>query len=234
MNDYYQKYIKYKTKYFEIKYGGSGSGKVKKVPPHKLAVQPAPKSGSVQSLSPQLTPPPSPKTLTLYASSAPSSAPSSTQSSAPSSAPSSTQSSAPSPIPLTPIQYTRLQDDPTSAFSTVTGPSTPKFIVNPASIDDLITNKDDLLEILRTCIDPSAFIITAREQKKVKRQFYINFEKEGKQYAHFSFHFPDESKEAMDVFEVDTLHLKLDIHKNIVFNLVNIIVLSIKQKGGPY
>ncbi len=69
-------------------------------------------------------------------------------------------------------------------------------------------------------MDNPDFKITTKEQKTVQHQFYINIIKNGKKYAHFSFHFPDEEKEALDMFDVDTLHLKLDINKDIVFNLI--------------
>jgi hypothetical protein len=100
-------------------------------------------------------------------------------------------------------------------------PSTPKFKVNPGSIQALIEKKADLLCKLEKCLDDPTFKIRAKEQPKVQHQFYINIKKDNKDYAHFSFHYPDDSKDAIDNFDVDTLHLKLDINKDIVFNLVN-------------
>ena len=178
MNEYYHKYLKYKIKYFEIKYG---SGKREE------------KNKSQEAAS-SLPP-------TVSASSAPSTP---------------TQSRG-LPASVSPqIQH----QTPESISSVAPEPSTPKFKVNPGSIQALIEIKDDLLCRLIRCLDNPDLKITAKEQKTVKHQFYINIIKNGKKYAHFSFHFPDEAKEALDIFDVDTLHLKLDFNKNIVFNLV--------------
>ena len=116
MNEYYHKYLKYKIKYFEIKYGGKGK--------KKLAVPV-------------------------------------------------------SPIPTTPYS-TPLPPDPTSGFSIITGPSTPKFRLKPESIQALIVIKDDLLCRLIRCLDDPDLKITAKEQKTVKHQFYINIKKKAK------------------------------------------------------
>jgi hypothetical protein len=67
MNVYYQKYIKYKTKYLEIKYGGSGKGKkAQSTPPAQkqvqpvqqpaLSIQPPPPKTPVQPPAPPITP----------------------------------------------------------------------------------------------------------------------------------------------------------------------------------
>jgi len=198
MNVYYQKYIKYKTKYLEIKYGGNGKGGKKS------------KSKAEAEALPSVPP-------IVSASSAPPVPPTVSASSA-SSAPSTPAQSI--VLPASVASQTPHQT-PGSISSVAPEPSTPKFKVNPGSIQALIEKKADLLCKLEKCLDDPKFKIRAKEQPKVQHQFYINIKKDNKAYAHFSFHYPDESKEVIDNFEVDALHLKLDINKDIVFNLVN-------------
>jgi len=233
MNVYYQKYIKYKTKYLEIKYGGSGKGKKKNKSQVAASAAPPPNVSSpppiVSSPPPTVSsPPPTVSSPSPTVSSPPPKVPASPPivlvSSPP---PKVSASSAPSTpalssgLPASVASQTPRQT-PGSISSMAPEPSTPKFKVNPGSIQALIEIKDDLLCRLERCLDDRKFKIRAREQPKVKHQFYINIKKEGKDYAHFSFHYPDESKDAMDEFESDTLHLKLDFNQDIVFNLVKI------------
>jgi len=207
MNVYYQKYIKYKTKYLEIKYGGSGKGEKK-----KNKSQAAPPKVSSPSPTVSSPPPKVPESPPKVSASPP---PKVSASSAPSTPALS------SGLPASVASQTPRQT-PGSISSMAPEPSTPKFKVNPGSIQALIEIKDDLLCRLERCLDDPNFKIRAREQPKVQHQFYINIKKKGKDYAHFSFHYPDESKDAMDEFESDTLHLKLDFNQDIVFNLVKI------------
>ena len=113
-------------------------------------------------------------------------------------------------------------------------PPTPKIIVEPVLLSRLIPKKDELVCILSACSNLSQYKIKAKNTKMNNSQLYINFEKEKekKDFAHFSFHYPiddenydedsdeDSKPKLYDIFESDTFHLKLDIAKNIVFNLV--------------
>ena len=213
MNVYYQKYIKYKTKYLEIKYGGSGKGKKK----NKSQVAASAAPPKVSSPSPTvLSPPKVPASPPKVSASPP---PKVSASSAPSTP--ALSSGLPASVASQTPHQTQYQT-PGSISSMAPEPSTPKFKVNPGSIQALIEIKDDLLCRLERCLDDPNFKIRAREQPKVQHQFYINIKKKDKYYAHFSFHYPDDSKDAMDEFESDTLHLKLDFNQDIVFNLVKI------------
>ena len=173
MYKYLHKYLKYKSKYFNIIYGGVGTPQA----------------------SPSTPAPSTPAHLILN----------------------------------TPLSVS-------SASSTTAAPSTPKLVINPVSLTRLIDNKDELVCLLSACSNLSNYNITARPRiKDTNSQLYINFERKKKGFAHFSFHFPDDKQDFIkddkpkikqddirieDIFEANTFHLKLDINKLIVFNLI--------------
>jgi hypothetical protein len=171
MNDYYHKYIKYKTKYFEIKYGAGTPEKPKQT-----------------STSPET--PNKPYVLST----------------------------------------------PTS---TITKCSTPRKDIEPAILTRLIEKKDELICLLSANPNLSKYEIEARPKiKDTKPQLYINFERtvKGKKrdFAHLSFHYPSDEPEVKsdedmfrpealrieDMFVPCTFHLRLDIDRSIIFNLV--------------
>lgn len=187
MNDYYAKYIKYKTKYLEIKYG---AGKRKKR-----------KNKSVSASKTPVTP--------LHAPATPARAPA-------------------TPVyALTTPQGTSLTKTPSSNLSIssmgAVTESPPKLEIVTNSLYMLIENKDDLVCLLSSCPSLSNYDITSRPTANM--HLYINFKKRGdvSDFAHFSFHYPDESesdKKLNDMFEANTFHLRSDINRDIIFNLI--------------
>jgi hypothetical protein len=168
MNDYYHKYLKYKTKYIEIKYGGRRRRRKKNNLSSETPTKLKPQTFSTPSESLVKTPTPS-KTFP----------------------------------------------------STLAYRGTPVSNIESNTLDRLIENKDELFCLLSSNPTLSNYKITTRNTKKIKSQLYINFEINKKDFAHFSFHYPDDEPNMRfeDEFEASIFHLKLDQNNKIVFNL---------------
>jgi hypothetical protein len=213
MNVYYQKYIKYKTKYLEIKYGGSGKGKkAQSTPPAQKQVQPA--------LSIQPPPPRTPVTQ-----------------------PPQTLGKSWAAIVTTPVaQPPQPPQTPDTSFvitpskgltpgSTVgEASSTPRLEIDSITVESIIEKKSKLTKLLTKCL--LDYVI----RPKITGEFYINFKKNDKptDFAHFSFHVPDhESLNLQDIFSVNSFHLKLN-NPEITYNLRiedgNLVLQSIKEE----
>jgi len=231
MNDYYQKYIKYKTKYFEIKYGGSGTStklrswaevvksrsalSIPQQPQPQSVLPQAPKSGSVQ---------PAPKSVPLSRASVvkpllPVQLPPPVQPPPLLPPPPSTPPMSTKPPPVTPGRGLIPGLTP---GSTVALPPTPKLEIDSQTVESIIKIKDKILKLLKSCIFSSNYVIIDRIA--VNGDFYINFYKkrEHTSFAHLSFHNPTDSPSTLklnDMFDINAFHLRYDDKVNIFFNL---------------
>jgi len=192
MNNYYHKYIKYKTKYFDIKYGGKKPKKPKIInatpqAETQSAIQ-AETQAEIQSVIQ-----------------------STTKSATPPSTPQQNLSSILTPSPISSISST--------AVASI--PSTPKLEIDKLSLERLIKNKDELVCLLSSYPDLSDYDITSRPTVKMHLYINFKKKGEVSDFAHFSFHNPEENSLRLgDMFEANTFHLKLDNYDGIVFNLV--------------
>jgi len=202
MNVYYQKYIKYKTKYLEIKYGGKGK---------KTAQTPA----SIESAASA-----APATIASAATVTP------TKSASAPLAPATPTVLATPSVLATPQEQDTTIRTPSSTSSDATNiaytNSPPKLEIQSSSLTILIEKKDDLVCLLSSCLSLSNYVITSRST--VTEHLYINFKKKGEKndFAHFSFHYPADEVESdiYDMFVPNTFHLRLDKNRQIVFNLI--------------
>jgi hypothetical protein len=204
MNDFYHKYLKYKTKYLEIKYGGSGKGKTQ----NKSALTPVAQQLQITPVAQQPPRTPvaqqPPKTSAMSWASVVSSNPKT---------PKTTFVSSPG-TGLTPDSTERVPS------------STPTVVVDNITVASIIGKKEKLTDLLQRCL--SDYVI--RQNITKKREFFLNFRKNDKleDFAHFSFHFPDlppilnlddvASLNLGDNFSVNSFHLKLN-NPEIIFNL---------------
>jgi len=197
MNNFYLKYLKYKKKYLNVKYYGGAKGK-------KKATSVAKESETVEEHVEPIADLTSAPILT------------------PSKAAHSMLGEDASPF-LTPSDSFIKTPTPSKTIpSTLADRGTPPSNIESNTLDRLIENKDKLFCLLSANPDLSSYKITTRNTKGIKSQLYINFEKNKKDFAHFSFHYPDDepNKRFGDEFEASTFHLKLDQFKyDIVFNL---------------
>jgi len=204
MNVYYQKYIKYKTKYLEIKYGAGKKKSKNKLPialPASAATETPTKlapSASAATVTPtKLAPFASAATATPAVLATPQETPKFSTVKTPSST---------------------LSDASDRAYTN----STPKLKIQSSSLTTLINKKDDLVCLLSSCPSLSNYVITSRLTGT--EHLYINFIKKGekKAFAHFSFHYPADEVESdiYDMFVPNTFHLRLDKNRQIVFNLI--------------
>jgi len=240
---YYQKYIKYKTKYLEIKYGGSGKGEKP-----KKSVRPPPQTPIAQpprtpvALPPPRTPvaqpqqPPPPHTPVAQP-------PPRTPVAQP--PPPRTPVAQPPQPPQTPVKSWAaiVKTDPqTPNTSFVRTPgrgltpdstervlsSTPRLEIDSITVASIVDKKKQLTDLLQRCLSD----YDIRQHKtKIKGEFFINFKKKDKteEFAHFSFHIPDDpaslnlddptSLNLGDRFSINAFHLRLNNYPDIVLNL---------------
>jgi hypothetical protein len=195
MNVYYQKYIKYKTKYLEIKYGAGKSKKKKKSP------------ASAASAAPE--------TPVKLASAAPET---------PVKLASAAQATPSVQITPQQFSIVKTPESNFSTSSDVAvKDSPPTLVIQYNSLNTLIEKKDDLVSLLSACPELSNYDITSRSTST--GHLYINFKKKVERknvFAHFSFHYPADEVESdiYDMFVPNTFHLRLDKYRQIVFNLI--------------
>ena len=205
MNDYYHKYIKYKSKYINLIYGGVGT------PTKETPTINRPSWASVvkQSSNPQQTPSPQqPPQLQPHQPLPP------VQPPPPSTPPQSTK-----PPPVTPGRGLTPGLTP---GSTVALPSTPKLEIDLQTVESIIRSKNKLIKLLKSCVSLSNYDITQRTSGI--GDFYINFKKKGEliNFSHFSFHNPTDPPSTLklnDRFDINPFHLRYDSLDNIFFNL---------------
>ena len=204
MNDYYHKYIKYKSKYINLIYGGVGTPtkEISTIKPRSWADVVKPKSTPQQPLQSPSTPQRPPVQLP----------------------PPSTPPLFTKPPPVTPIAalYVGTPGYGLTPDSTVAIPSTPKLEIDQQTVESIIKNKDELIRLLKLCVSLSNYDITQRIAGN--RDLYINFKKKEEHtfFAHFSFHNPTDPPSTLklnDMFDINAFHLKYDEMDNIFFNL---------------
>ena len=219
MNDFYHKYLKYKTKYLEIKYGGSGKGeKPKKSAPITPVAQPPPPRTPVQ---PSQITPVQPQTPVAQLPQTPVAQLPQT--------PVKSWASVVSRGPNTPdTTFVRTPGKGLTPDSTERVPSsTPTVAVDNITVASIIGKKKKLTDLLKKCL--SDYDIRLNITKK--KEFFVNFRKndKSKDFAHFSFHIPDDpaslnledaaSLNLGDRFSINTFHLRLNNYLDIIFNL---------------
>jgi hypothetical protein len=232
MNDYYHKYIKYKSKYINLIYGGIGTP-TKEIPtidrPSWAEVVKSKSTSPVQQppSTPQQPPstPQQPPSTPQQPPSTPQQPPSKQQQppSTPQQPPSnSSLSTKPPPVTPTTALYV---GTPGSGFTPGPAealPSTPKLEIDQQTVEIIIRSKDELIKLLISCGSLSNYDITERTSRN--RDLYINFQKKGEHtyFAHFSFHNPTDPPSTLklnDMFDINGFHLRYDNNSDIFFNL---------------